>query len=311
MEKAPGNVVLAFQDKTGEYARHVGVVLVSILVNTKADLTIHIFHDETLTIANQEKLAAICTKYGKKLVLHAVQVPENWRQINCLSLGTLYRLYIADILAQEHRALYFDSDVVVHLDIEPLLQLDMQGCALAAVHDAGTKINPFLYTRSVPLQLSKYFNAGVILFDLEKVRKQYNLTTACIQFLQEHPSDPFADQTALNYLLQDDCLLIDAAYNSLPTLASTVQEEKIWHFSGAYKPWQVRKYPVDTLYWQYLQETPWGREPEQLFIYYAQTVTPLDEALLTHPLGSRRKFLKNILWRLLKEAVKAKTVFFS
>ena len=303
------HIVLSLQDKEGDYSQHTAVVMASIMANTKEKICFHIFSDDTLAEGNKRKLTNMVRKKEQAIVFHQIELdlaPEAINAVKYISMGTLFRLKIADELKDVSRALYLDGDIVVNLDVAELFATDLKDKAIAAVIDAGTKKNPKLYNLHIPVKVDHYFNAGVILFDLAKIREHYpNLAADCLGIIKENPKDYFTDQSALNHFLQDDCLFIDEKYNSFPSEAKDdLDRVCIWHFAGGYKPWKMRKYKIDMLYWLYFRLTPWGTDDDEVFKLYSGTVAPLDDALLTYPISSRRKFFKNTTKRIFAELKK-------
>ena len=308
------HIVLALQDKTGNYSKNIGVVIASIAANTNSSVCFHVFHDDTLSESNKEKLQQMCTSFQQMLCFHNIVFPVEIDQLNAIkyiSMGTLYRLDIANQLKDVDKALYLDGDIVVHLDIKELFTVDMENKAILAVADKGTLKNPKLYQLNIPVKLENYFNAGVILFDLNKIRDKYNLLQDCLEIIKKYPKDFFTDQSALNHFLQDDCKLIDDKYNLFPTAANDdISRKCIWHFAGGGKPWTVRQFKVDLLYWQYLRLTPWGTNVDELFSLYSQTGVTVEYALQNYPVGSRKAFFIAVFARVKKEIEKIKDQFF-
>lgn len=299
------DIVLCLQDKNGTYSKNIAAVIVSVIKNTQEQLCFHIFHDASLSKENRVKLAKVCADLQQKILFHNIVLPVQETEFNAIkyiSMGTLYRLDIANQLADVEKALYLDGDIIVNLDIAELFSFDMKGKAILAVKDKGVEKNPKLYKLNIPVKLDNYFNAGVILFDLEKIRKTYNLLADCLTIIKQYPKDFFTDQSALNHFLQDDCLLIDEKYNLFPNKENDdLKKRCIWHFAGGGKPWSTRQFKVDKFYWDYLKLTPWGAREEDLFALYAQTVEPLEIALLKYPIGSRKQYFKSVLVRTIRE----------
>ena len=85
------------------------------------------------------------------------------------------RLLVAEIFPSMDKILYLDSDILVFKDLSELYHTDLTNNYAAAVLDLAQSAearNPVLGTKS-------YFNAGVVLFNLKKMR-QDNMTEKLI-----------------------------------------------------------------------------------------------------------------------------------
>ncbi len=300
-------IVLSVDDKTGEYSKFAGTVLASVFANTKSKIQVHLFHSKNLSQENKEKFQELCELFHQKLKFHLIQLDENIKTINViknnfLSEGALYRLFIVERLKKESKALNLDCDLIVDGDIEEIFSIKMEGRMMCAVHDVEVERNYRFFRKNMaPSDKTRYFNTGVMLFDLEHLRKENALLKECIDILEKYPKDPFPDQSALNYLLNDKCLLIDRKYNRFPKRDSKRGEALIWHFAGANKPWQTKYSEIDQLFWKYLKMTPWGKDEEKVRQMQAQVVDSLDYALLHYPSGSKRAFFKSTGIRVYRE----------
>ena len=127
------------------------------------------------------------------------------------------------------RLLLIDSDMIVNASLRPLFEGDMEGHPLAAVHDPG--------------QSCDYFNAGLMLIDVDAFNGR-DLGRAAMRRLAEYPQRPtFLDQDALNSVLAGDWLRLDRSWNFFYA-ADPVKFERedydqarIAHFAGP-KPWE-------------------------------------------------------------------------
>jgi len=179
---------------------------------------------------------------------------------------TYARLLLADMLKDEGKFLYLDSDLVVSLDIHDLFHADLQGYPVGAVVAGGTI--DWALERSFFLQLgldknAAYFNAGVLLFNATCWREE-NLTQECLDFCSRHPFElRAADQTVLNYILQKRVANINDCYN-VPCYATgkRISEDmasgQITHFVGSPKPWDLFGsvlHPSYRLFKSYFDET--------------------------------------------------------
>jgi lipopolysaccharide biosynthesis glycosyltransferase len=104
-----------------------------------------------------------------------------------LSTATHARLLISELLPSfVRRVVYLDADLLVRCDVSPLLGLDLEGSALAAVRD-------FLE------RPTRYFNAGVMAVDLERWRREA-VGRRALAFAVSDPS-VLNDQDALNVVV--------------------------------------------------------------------------------------------------------------
>jgi lipopolysaccharide biosynthesis glycosyltransferase len=104
------------------------------------------------------------------------------------------------------RLIYLDCDVLVFRDLSELFDLELSvGKILAAVHDSETLTlsddsRSLVGAMSLPAN-GRYFNAGVLLLNLDELRKQ-NFTEQSIEFFKSWRGQyRFHDQSAINFLL--------------------------------------------------------------------------------------------------------------
>lgn len=303
----PYHVIFGIHDDNGSYVPQLAVAITSVMENTNSSLMIHVLTDQRFKKEFREKLKELVRAYQNEIIFHDVNISfdkDLLVAMEYLSIGTLYRLYITELLDNVDKALYLDCDVIVRVDIKELFELDIDGKAIAAVIDSGIKNNSWIFTKGIPVKKRKYFNAGVILFNLNKLRCSYNMLNGAMGFLKKYPKCFGGDQAPLNYLFQDDCVFISEKYNRFPTKENDDIEAKcIWHFAGGKgnKPWITRAFIVSDLYWLYLYKTPWGKDKEWMDKMKGNIVIPLEDALINYPIGSRRAFLKSMFRRLRQE----------
>ncbi len=78
------------------------------------------------------------------------------------------RFFISDYV-NEGRVLYLDCDTLIKEDLSSLIHFDLKGNPLGAVIDQSTSYVNVLIGHK---QHDKYFNSGILLFDVEKCREQ-------------------------------------------------------------------------------------------------------------------------------------------
>lgn len=305
------NVVISIKDDSGNYSKYAGVVISSIFnhLGDSDEVKIHIFNDGNLPQEAINNFIQLGMMNKQEIKFYSIELAEDIRNLPMIKKGflseaSLYRLLIAEKLDKRiNKALYLDCDIIVNGNIRDIFNVNLK-YSIAAVKDCGIQKNYFLLKKNMAqFNPDSYFNAGVILFNLERIRREHNLLEECLFYLRKYDRDPFTDQSALNYVFENDCMFLPIEFNMPPCRDSIVDEAVIWHFSGANKPWKTRFSAVDSLWWEEIRKTPWGKDQNELFKLYSQVVDPLDYALLHYPSGSKRAFFKNLVIRLKKELV--------
>ena len=277
------HIALAFCDPKGTYSRHSAVTMASIFANTERKVCIHVIHDDTLTGYNREKLETLALSFEQQIDFVNVEKKLDAKSIDVSKLtidgarGTLFRLLLPDVVAV-NKIIYLDCDIVVNMDISELWDIPIGEYAVAAVRDVWS-LN-FIKGVPIPWRLGKaweilgverdeYFNAGVLLLNLKKLRDKYNFLKFVENFYAKYKKCiTLADQECLNYIFANDKLLIVEKFNRID--ANGVKEDalrgSIWHMAGgAAKPWVTCTRPfVDDLYWRYLRLTPYCEDDNTL-----------------------------------------------
>lgn len=171
-------------------------------------------------------------------------------QINEMSYG---RILIPDLIPDEERILYLDSDIVVNGDLSPLFELDMGDHPIAAVED-------LLYQGK--------FNSGVLLFNMPILKKTTDIVH---QMLEAGLADDLSegDQSVLNQFFDKTYLHLPLKYNyaigydflcfyypgynhDFFKRTGAVKDPKIVHFTGPWKPWRdLSTGRMRNVWWQY------------------------------------------------------------
>ncbi len=298
------HIALCFHDPGGTYARHAGATLASVFAGASQPVCAHILHDDTLTMENRLKLIQLADHFRQTILFYPVRQVDYYRDKSpapAISIGTMYRLLLPELLSLE-KVIYLDCDVIVNLDIAELWDIPITDHPVAAVPDQVITSWPpelCLSIRSCQINSDRYFNAGIMIMNLEQIRKQHRLLDEWIRFVQQFPQTIFLDQDILNKLFQTRCLWLDAKYNRFagwdhPPIDEVSKTPAIWHFAGN-KPWNQHVSAVDLLYWRSLALTPWGEDVLE------EAVRVMDETfkILTRTMDSEIREIKNSTsWRL-------------
>jgi lipopolysaccharide biosynthesis glycosyltransferase len=256
------------------YIAHLAVALCSLFDNNRdLNLSVYVLNSD-IEPSSWAKIQSIAERYGQKLV--DLKVSE--RDLEGLvttwhfTLATYYRLFIPEKLPFD-RVLYLDVDVVVNGSIAELYNTDFGDTFLAAVREPN-------FDRYEQLEMSRaanYFNAGMMVINLDKWRKERIKENVIAVVKRKPEAMVFSDQCGINSVVNGRWKQVDPKFNLVHSyaeedfrgyagmfpdnvLANARRHPVIIHFSGASKPWHFhRKHPFRHLYWKYRRRTPFRR----------------------------------------------------
>lgn len=181
-------------------------------------------------------------------------LPLNIRHI---SIETYYRLFAQFVLPLSlDRVLWLDSDIIIKGPVDELYDQDIDGIPLVAFPNMGeAALGGNAERLGLPSDYT-YFNAGVLLFNLDYLRNNTvkdNLIAFCIINAN---SFKLQDQDALNLLYHDHArILSDQRFNCMvnaPDSFSTpdiAERASVVHYAGWQKPWRIKWQNDYSCYW--------------------------------------------------------------
>ncbi|MFA5130840.1 MAG: glycosyltransferase family 8 protein [Patescibacteria group bacterium] len=299
-------VVLAADDN---YAQHLGVTMVSILENHLSTQKIE-FHilDNNINSVNIQKIKLIGQKYKVDLFFYLVSSSDldNYPKHNYLPRSTYLRVLIPELLPRAiNKVLYLDTDIVVLGDISELYNQGLGDFSLGAVRDImADEILQIHFDKNV----SNYFNAGVLLLNLEKWRG-LRLAEKSFELIRLYGREIIrADQDILNSLFVGDWQPLDKRFNSDLKRSNPSREIEantvILHYSDRVKPWQYIFYGKSQKYYlKYLKMTPWAdfNFSDKNFSMYIRKylrvfILALKRSLVSFIPNSLLNIYRKILW---------------
>ena len=272
------------------YAKHLGVMLYSLLSTTDclSKLIIHVF-DGGISRSNVEKIRNLVSKYGADV--HFIKIDrslfEKYPVSNHLRQSTYYRIAIQYVLCPSYsKAIYLDCDIVIIKDISTLWEIDLSNQILFAVEDSGFENNERLFMSKSTL----YFNAGVLLINLDNWRKA-DISGRAHKFIQEYPDRLFLhDQDALNAVICGNWQQLHPRWNqqtkmfrlrseetafSEQELSEALHSPAIVHFTESSKPWHyMNEHPYRDEYFRVLQCTEWKYRFPEIQKIFVSVVKP-------------------------------------
>lgn len=213
-----------------------------------------------------------------------------------ITVETYYRFLIQEVLPRYKKVLYLDADIIIQADVADLYCTDVKGYMLAAVRDvdflgqingADKETQKYVSSEFHMRNPYNYFQAGVILFNEEEMRKAHSLDEWLK--LASHPYK-YNDQDVLNLSCEGRVKYLDMSWNLITDCdhyriknvvvhaPDAVQKEyfaarkapKIIHYAGFMKPWYRPSEDFGNLFWEYARRTPFY---EELIFRMAEGIT--------------------------------------
>ena len=141
----------------------------------------------------------------------------------------LLPLAFPEIFPDENRILRLDDDTVVRKDIGELLDMDLEGNVAAMVEEPVRSLFPF-----------RYFNAGVALMDLERLRETGRYRKMIDLANREQLTA--MDQDAINVFCQGEILKLDPRWNDAGHITEYTKDPYIMHYAGTRKKLMAQEY---------------------------------------------------------------------
>ncbi|MHA8051671.1 glycosyltransferase family 8 protein [Aquirufa sp. ROCK-SH2] len=130
-----------------------------------------------------------------------------------ISRATYLRLFIGELLPKSiNKVIYLDSDIIIRNNIHDLWDVNLEGFALAGVRQIFNEDIDRLRL-NIPSRYG-YINAGVLLINLEYLRK-IDFLKICIDYVNKNSDCVlFHDQDVLNALLFKETKYISPNWNA-------------------------------------------------------------------------------------------------
>lgn len=233
------HVVTAANNK---YAKPLGVMIYSLLKHAGKPSRIRIYVMESdLSDKSKRRISNIAAAANAQIHFLSVEKSlfKGFKESRHITKETYYRMLIPKLLGKEvSKALYLDSDIIVKKDISKLWKTNIDDYYLAAVQKKDLKKK-----RKKKLGIPKnarYFNAGVLLINLEKWRK-HHVAKKILRFSRENKSSiRFCSQDPMNAILHGKWLKINRRWNFTTSHARLYPKTRpfIIHYTGKKKPWK-------------------------------------------------------------------------
>jgi lipopolysaccharide biosynthesis glycosyltransferase len=192
-----------------------------------------------------------------------------------VSHSALLKFFLPQIFKDFDKVLYLDSDILVQKDLSELYNTNINDFYAAVIKDTLC-VKDSEYMKQVKIYNKFYFNSGVMLLNLRKMRED-NITEKMLHYRQTIEQH-FMDQDTFNAIIGHNVKYISYKYNFLnyyltimtPSELSEFFGEKlektheriyndctIIHLGGREKPWQEYLPILTEKYIPYATKTYW------------------------------------------------------
>jgi len=176
-------------------------------------------------------------------------------------IGLLRKIYsnfeIKYLVPDISKCLYLDADIVVNGKLKDFYETNIENFYCAGVEDLF--INGICYKKEIGFTDDDlYVNAGVLLLNLENIRKDNMISKLFYNNLQLKDKITYQDQDVINITFKNKILEANSIYNFTGT---NVRREKnkrksavIIHYTGERKPWMNNCRNKMKFLWRYYND---------------------------------------------------------
>jgi lipopolysaccharide biosynthesis glycosyltransferase/glycosyltransferase involved in cell wall biosynthesis len=251
------------------YAPQLAAALVSLfLSNWNEELTTYIVSNE-ITLEHKARYEKIALTYGRKLKFLTIDPNDFASLVHYYQPhSAYYRLALPELIQDQQKLIYLDSDIVVEANIRELWDSELKGNLVGGVAERDALQAPL--QAHINVQGDPYINSGVLVIDLEQWRQQ-EIGKKCVDWIQKNPQTAtMMDQDAINVVCHGRKRFINQKWNlnpihGPPEITLQAYPERIIHFAGPIKPWHAwySQLLIDKFY-HYLSMTPWINDVPQV-----------------------------------------------
>lgn len=208
------------------------VMLYSLYENNPGKITVYLLYSDM----QEEEISRLCaftqTWMDKQLIPVRIKREDTQKLFPSehMPIETYYRILGMELLPQSvKRVMYLDIDIVVNKSLEHFYHMDMEGRPLAACQDIYGYVYGVAEDNKRRLEMPEdclYFNAGVMLYDLEQIREEKLMQQTLDYVYQNYLQLRYMDQDALNKVFLHRVKIVDwYHYNCTPILYVCSKQE--------------------------------------------------------------------------------------
>lgn len=260
------NLLMAVNEK---YVPQLRTLICSLGENCSLPIDIYLMHSKLCsdTIKNLKKIVHEKCKGNLVEIKINESFLKNAKLGNHFSVEMYYRIFASEYLPENiDRILWLDADIVVLKDLKYFYNSNLHNKSIGACkHREKDVLNPIVNQESIKRlgmdTNSIYFNSGVLLIDLNKIRKNFNQEKVISLIRKYNDILVYPDQDILNLMYVNDVHFVDESifnyqvhydWNYIGEAKHIKNDVAILHFAGPFKPWDYKSnhFSYD-YYWKY------------------------------------------------------------
>lgn len=144
-----------------------------------------------------------------------------------VTFASLLKFFLPKIFENDDKVLYLDSDIIVQGDLSEFFNIDISDKYAAVVKDTLCVLNRE-YIDNIGINNKFYFNSGVMLLNLRKMRED-NITEKLIDY-RLNVKQQFMDQDAFNAVIGHNVKYVSYKWNFLNYYLSVMNRQNLSEF---------------------------------------------------------------------------------
>lgn len=249
------------------------VMLTSLFLNNRDTLfDVYVMHD-SLTINHIKEVTLVASKFNAKIINLKINqnefkdAPTLLHYTKAMYFRLLAHLYLPKTI---DKIIYVDPDILVLNRVDELYDTNLKNYYYGAAYHKLFSSKTLNKIRLYPYKIKNYYNSGVLLMNLKKLRSKVN-PEMIYDFVNENKAKlVMPDQDVLNSLFAKNILLIDEykynydarhyqVYKALSKgkfdVTEVINQTVFLHFCGKSKPW-LKNYrgKFEQLYQHYIKQ---------------------------------------------------------
>lgn len=222
-----------------------------------------------------------------------------------VSTSAILKFELPQLLSALDKVLYLDGDVIIQKDISEFFSADIEDSYAGVIKDMKPilKYRPSMLTKLGIETHDGYFNSGVLLLNLKKMRED-NATEKLFEY-RRNGLNFFMDQDALNVVFGNKVKYFDLHFNTLMTLfeefsieqiklyygindsiksvSDIIKKSYIIHFASKHKPWNFDNRKFDEIWNKYFIQTNLFSLLEKEKKYNCELINDVVVSLTSYP----------------------------